>query len=275
MPDAPPSPCRPVIVASHPRSGTHLTLDLLRRHFEACRIAKAPLAPLDRCYVNVDELLRAGHPLPPARASRLLARARRPPIKTHLLPDGTRLHAPEVYPGRLAEPWRALLTEAEARIYVVRDPRATLASYHEFAASWDPDARGSLGQFLRSEVGGRNRIVIWCEHVSRWRATPGVIVLRFEDIVGDPTSTLTRLAAQLDEVSEDRQPPLPPPLTSTAAARLARLRGGHPPSTATRSRSGRETGPWRDRFQPDDLDLVAAVAGELMVELGYDPSSVG
>src|SRR4051794_27731921 len=42
---------RPVVVASHPRSGTHLLIDLLRRQFPACASWKYPLERMDRLYL--------------------------------------------------------------------------------------------------------------------------------------------------------------------------------------------------------------------------------
>ena len=42
-------PTRPVVVASHPRSGTHLMIDVIRRHFKPCRGWKWPGRPLNGC----------------------------------------------------------------------------------------------------------------------------------------------------------------------------------------------------------------------------------
>ena len=47
---------KPVVVASHPRSGTHLTLDLLRKQFPACASYKLPAQPLDRLYFALEAL---------------------------------------------------------------------------------------------------------------------------------------------------------------------------------------------------------------------------
>ena len=45
---------RRVVLATHRRSGTHLTLDLLRRHFPACRARKWPFQGLDSLYLNLE-----------------------------------------------------------------------------------------------------------------------------------------------------------------------------------------------------------------------------
>lgn len=47
---------KPIIVASHPRSGTHLTMDLLRKQFPACVTYKLPTQPLDRLYLALEAL---------------------------------------------------------------------------------------------------------------------------------------------------------------------------------------------------------------------------
>ena len=46
----------PVVVASHRRSGTHLMIDVIRRHFQPCRGWKWPGEPFDRLFVDVDWL---------------------------------------------------------------------------------------------------------------------------------------------------------------------------------------------------------------------------
>src|SRR4051794_28399866 len=47
---------RPIVVVSHPRSGTHLMMDALRLNFRECRAWKRPGEPLERLYLNLDSL---------------------------------------------------------------------------------------------------------------------------------------------------------------------------------------------------------------------------
>ncbi len=41
---------KPILIASHPRSGTHLTIDLLRKQFLECQSSKRLGEPLDKIY---------------------------------------------------------------------------------------------------------------------------------------------------------------------------------------------------------------------------------
>ena len=47
---------RPIVVATHRRSGTHLTIDTLRRNFPECRPRMLPLESLHRSYLNLDRM---------------------------------------------------------------------------------------------------------------------------------------------------------------------------------------------------------------------------
>lgn len=260
---------RPVVVASHPRSGTHLTIDLLRRQFADCAATKRMGERLDRLYLTVEEVMRADGPMPDQKALRILRGAPRVPVKTHLRADYTRDHVAHTYPGRLPDRWVELLEERARFVYVVRDGRDVLASYQTFARSWDPEARGTIGQFLRTRTGDRSRVRVWADHVEGWLARPEVIVVRFERILGDPASTIAELSSALGLPSLDVTPLLPPATPSIWAGRLDRLRMRAPVSTTTLARSGETTLRWQRDFSPADIELFAEEAGDLLQRLGY------
>ena len=112
---------RRVVLATHRRSGTHLTLDLLRRQFPDCRARKKPFQALESLYLNLDAL-GAPRLLALDRARRLLGRAARPIVKTHASPA-----LEEFEPGPQAFA-RAVLADADV-IAVHRDVRDVLASH--------------------------------------------------------------------------------------------------------------------------------------------------
>ena len=45
---------KPILIASHPRSGTHLTIDLLRKQFQECQSYKRLGEPFDRLYLALE-----------------------------------------------------------------------------------------------------------------------------------------------------------------------------------------------------------------------------
>lgn len=73
---------RPIIVATHRRSGTHLTMDTLRRNFPACWPRMLPLENLHNSYLSLDRF-ETGHfrPISEQEALRILTKAERPTIK--------------------------------------------------------------------------------------------------------------------------------------------------------------------------------------------------
>ena len=96
-----------------------------------------------------------------------------------------------------------------------------------------------------------------------WRDEPGVLCLRFEDLVGQAggggagpqRAALAAVARALDA-----------PLDEDGLAAVAR--GVFDPASPT-FRKG-EIGGWRARYAPEHVRAFKDVAGELLVELGYE-----
>lgn len=78
---------KPILIASHPRSGTHLTIDLLRKQFLECKSWKQLGEPLDRLYFALESFAPLNNPLSEDIALNILSRAKRPIIKTHCDPQ--------------------------------------------------------------------------------------------------------------------------------------------------------------------------------------------
>lgn len=75
---------KPILVASHPRSGTHLALDLLRKQFPVCASYKLPGQTLDRLYLALEALSApANQSISESTALKILSKSSRPLTKTH------------------------------------------------------------------------------------------------------------------------------------------------------------------------------------------------
>lgn len=260
-----PAGVRPVVVASHRRSGTHLMLDFLRRQFEACcppfRLGVNPhrylyfvidrFRPEHRSHVGVQA------------CQRMMATAPMPALKTHSTPD---------FPGIIAE--ARPLCEAALRegvvLYCVRDVRAVLASLHAFERVTKETAARSLSDYIRQDVGGRNRVRYWADHVQAWsNLSPAAHIIRYEHMVGDPGSMLAHLAAWLGQEPRRREPLLPPKLRYRQQLWLARLTG-IPESTNVMGRKlGVRPHDWRTAYTDADLAFLEEHAGDTMRTLGY------
>lgn len=217
----------PILVSTFMRSGTHLTIDLLRRNFPACRSWKLPLQPLDQLYLPVDVLLPDWEPSDwsARRALAVLRRPRRPILKSHFLEPGFESLEP-------TQPHVARWLRERARIiYVRRDPRSVLPSLWALLRLWRPQtcpaAPASLDESFLRDAHHR-----WRTHVDRWQSVPAVLVLRFEEILADPGEAIRKVAEHLGEEPVRRHPILPRPLRSRREARIARLLGTRSPSTS-------------------------------------------
>ncbi|MCS3937297.1 hypothetical protein GGP80_003307 [Salinibacter ruber] len=262
-----PPDVRPVVVASHPRSGTHLLIDTLRRQFEACRSWKWPGERLDRLYCNIDELPGEGL-LDANTARRILRRTERPVVKTHGGP-GYQTAFLDSHAGGLGSQWVQWLNDHSVRFYVYRDGRDVLCSYQLFRQSFDPSARVPVGEFLRQSDRGVSRVRRWARHVRTWIDQPDVHAVRFEDLLEAPEKVLRRLGNALGESLRERTPLLPRPFRSIWESRWARLFQMRPQSTAIINGGSKN---WKECFAHEDRAFFREEAGDLLVELGYEES---
>ena len=253
---------RRVVVATHRRSGTHLTIDLLRRQLRECRARKRLGEGLDALYLNLDRLDAPRRPLSSYAALELLLRAPRPLVKTHRLP----FHRRAAAAGCRFRAW--LLADADLYA-VVRDGRDVLCSLHAYVQSYDRSAPASLSAFLRQEVDGVSRVTAWAREVRESLAVPGVRVLRYEEIVSRPRTVLERLGRELGLEPLYAEPLLPRPLQSRWESRLGRL-ARNPEATTVPGQGA--SADWRSAFSRADRAFFYSQAGALLIELGYESS---
>jgi len=257
---------RPIIVASHMRSGTHLTIDLLRRHFAETNPKLRPLETLHHLYVDMDSFNPGHHnPMTTDEALRLLTRNPRPIIKTHTLPDVT-LCKPEFRP--IVE----RIYERAQIISVVRDGRSVMLSLKRFEMPWNAEARGSFSEFMRTQWEGLVRPAYWDKHVRAWQKSSNSFTIRYDHIVKNTKDALRELGAFLGMSPSMREPLLPPAMKSRYDGWFRRLIG----NTETTNIPGERPGPgeprtWQEQFSPEDRAYFDSLAGNLLIELGYEP----
>lgn len=251
---------RPIVVASHMRSGTHLMIDLLRRQFAACRSWKWPGEPNDMLYLPLDVFaLRAGE-WDKFRALRVLHRTKRPLLKTHWT-------SPSLENLRHLQPDLADWIESEGTfLHVVRNPFAVLASQW----AWDCSLQGIPATRSRPESAWiRDQISSWVHHYRIWSQRENTHLFRYEDVLADPAGTLRRLSGLLGENALFRQPLLPGKLRGLWHSRWNRLTGIRPESTEIITEGGApEVG---EVFTGQDINLVRELAGDCLNGLGYWP----
>lgn len=255
----------PIIVATHPRSGTHLTIDLLRKQFSACQSWLWFGETLHHLYLDLDHLTRDCAPCKSVlEAKQLLQRTERPVVKTHSLPS---LNSFQDQKRQFAQ---ELLDQATI-IYVVRDGRDVLCSAHVWMKQNDPGARCTLAAFLRQKDNGMSRVGRWASHVDTWRAYEDVHVVRFEDIVKDPHTAIGRLGDILGLEPHYERPYLPQKLKcgGRLAAYWRRLTRQFESTAVLGRHNGEEPQDWREAFSLEDRRFFHQEAGSQLIEMGY------
>lgn len=185
-----------VLVISHRRSGTHLTIDSIRNNFKALRANPyVVLETVDRNHPDhqsIDQLRQTV-----STHCRI--------IKTHYFPG---------WPQHCETGETRFVSEVFAnskKIYVVRNGMDVLASLYEFRRGHDAEARAmDFGQFIRQPsfdtvAGDYDKVEYWAFHVRSWLNAFGadqMLVIHFEDWVNDYRGTLKKVAKFL-RVSKD------------------------------------------------------------------------
>jgi hypothetical protein len=156
-------------------------------------------------------------------------------------------------------------------IYLVRDPRHVMPSFHAFLTQLGWYA-GSLEQMIEDERFG---IGSWCAHVKGWldKVPPSrsFALFKYEDMLADPGAELKAIYRLLGF-------DLPDDLVKEAVARasIARMReeealynARHPANRGIEFVRKGETGGPRAAPSASVLRRIESEAGELMVRLGY------
>lgn len=215
---------RGVMVLSHPRSGTHLTIDLLRRNFPVLSPSKLFFASRDALYVSLDTILiEAGNHESVKRAVAGLKQHAVPMIKTHWVdPNFTNLRSK----SEVLSEW---IVENTAKIYVMRRPDRVIASLFIFEVATAAMIYSEKKEWLEKKTG------YWVRHVREWSARPNVLILRFEDIIDDPRPVVAALSRHIDLSPTAVDPLLPPGTETLWHNRITRL-SRRPASTEILSR---------------------------------------
>jgi Sulfotransferase domain len=160
--------------------------------------------------------------------------------------------------------------------FVYRDPRDMLVSQVFFAT--DMHEGHGMHAFYKSlpDFGERLKVAITgidrdglkmvsvkkrYEGVFEWLKQPGVMSIRFEDLINDRDDTLN---AMLDEVEKTGYK-IPTPREKAMEILIEAIQ----PKKSHTFRSGM-TGGWKEYFTDEHKALFKEVAGDLLVKLGYE-----
>lgn len=163
--------------------------------------------------------------------------------------------------------------------FIYRDPRDMLVSQVFFATDMHEehgmhDYYKSLPDFgtrLKVAITGIDRDGLYMvsvkqryEGVFEWLAQKHVLCVRFEDLINERDSTLNKM---LDEVEKTGYK-----ISAPREKTISILAKAIQPGRSHTFRSGK-TGGWREHFTEEHKKLFKDVAGNLLVELGYEKNN--
>jgi hypothetical protein len=167
-------------------------------------------------------------------------------------------------------------------VFLVRDPRDVLVSYHAHRTRRDRTWQGSLSAFARHPGYGIDRVLAFMNGWWAVRAVvPEFLLVRYEDLHADPRKTLARVLGFLGAPVDARA--LERAVEEGRFARMqARERAGDfddrrlAPGDAADPQSFKvregKVGGWREAFGPEDRAYLAErVRSGLDPALGYAP----
>jgi len=249
----------PILFAnSFPKSGTHLLTQILRGF---SRIGPA----VDSGFPAV--VTFEGESGKPRDEVDILADLQR------LRPGDTAYGHIHAMPGVVAYLCRPSL----ATYFLLRDPRDVVVSHVHYVTEMDPnhahhkyytEVLRDFDERLSVSILGRPEwdhpfpnICQRFEPYLGWLNRPEVMVLRFEDLITDMTSTIGRV---LDHAVKRGFL-----ITGERDLAIENLEGGVDPKRSPTFRLGR-VGSWRNSFTDEHKRLFKEVAGDLLVQLGYE-----
>jgi len=163
--------------------------------------------------------------------------------------------------------------------FIYRDPRDMLVSQVFFATDMHEEhglhkyynSLPDFGERLKVAISGLDRDGLYMvsvkqryEGVFRWLEQPGVMCIRFEDLINHRDVTLH---AMLDKV-ESTGYKIPTPREKALAVLVEAIQ----PKKSHTFRSGK-TGGWKQYFTNEHRKLFKDVAGDLLVRLGYEQNN--
>lgn len=275
-----------VWLASYPKSGNtwmRVYLYHLMRLMNGLPRAENDLHALDKASTYEARLVglfeeMLGKPLP--EASRYEVALIRPQVHAAIVQrtDSISLVKTHAALGQLGNLPTHNLAVSCGTIYIVRDPRdiaISLAAHNGStidAAITDMETPSHGTQNSRDaafEVWGS-----WSENALSWTDKPhkAVLVVRYEDMLGDPTPTFTAVAEHLRQKPTPEQVAEAIALSSFKELQEAEIAVGDFRERSERAdrffREGR-AGEWREKLSPAQVERIETAHRDMMTKFGY------
>jgi len=172
-----------------------------------------------------------------------------------------------------------LTSSGRVNFFIYRDPRDLLVSQVFFATDMHEEhgmhdyynALPDFSERLKVAITGTDRDGLTMvsvkgryEGVFQWLATPGVMRIRYEDLVNNRDATLMSMLEEVEKTGYR----IPTPREQALSVLVDAIQ----PKKSHTFRSGK-TGGWREHFTEEHKKLFKDVAEDLLVRLGYEKNN--
>ena len=167
-------------------------------------------------------------------------------------------------------------------IYIVRDPRAiAVSSWHYLVKVRRIPETYPIRQSVEDFVAGRFfEYGTWQDHVSGWRSTrqfsPDFLLLRYEDMLDDPSGHVCRIARFMGVDADDDAIEKAARNSSFASMQKLEKQAGHAWQEMAQSRMDRlfirrgVSQSWQEELDPDSIRLIEESWADTMNLVGYE-----
>lgn len=255
-----------VIILSHRRSGTHLTIDSIYNNFKTLR---------QKPYINIDETrYYIKKPLLLDDFKKKLSGKPRI-IKSHYLPDFS-----NYYQNEKEILWVKSVFRNSYIIYVYRNGLDVMVSLYEYFKSFSHDYKDiSFTEFLLSSntfepnLTNLNIMEYWAYHINSWQNSEfynQILFIKFEELISNYNNTLMKLANYLNLKTDPKIKDIRIKKTKTIQRltlnSLRMMKGIK--KTSVSARKGK-IGDNKNYFSEEDRELFFYYNKEIMQRLNY------
>lgn len=213
----------PILVASHPRSGTHFLIDSIRANFPYSNIKKKYLETNEATYFNLERLTSPKQQKSEKDFFSKIAENENVIIKTHYNVSFDKTWIDEET-GKISNRVKEFL-QTTRQLYMYRNPEKVLVSHHQFMENIE-GRDIDFNEFLIDRGYLKNLM----NHMEGWLKKESVVGICYDDVLRCPETTLRNALQGLEYVSGNFKKPIH--LRTVASSRIQRIFTRNPSSTA-------------------------------------------